>query len=71
MKRKGRRNQKKNERKKDSAGWLQAERAMGVPTFLLEYWWMGQKAEEQKVSTGKEVHPSETWLESSVCVRLI
>lgn len=21
------------------------------PTFLLEYWWMGQKAEEQKVST--------------------
>lgn len=23
------------------------------PTFLLEYWWMGQKAEEQKVSTVK------------------
>jgi len=23
------------------------------PTFLLEYWWMGQKAEEQKVATVK------------------
>lgn len=23
------------------------------PTFLLEYWWMGQKDEEQKVSTVK------------------
>lgn len=23
------------------------------PRFLLEYWWMGQKAEEQKVSTVK------------------
>jgi len=23
------------------------------PAFLLEYWWMGQKAEEQKVSTVK------------------
>lgn len=23
------------------------------PTFVLEYWWMGQKAEEQRVSTVK------------------
>ncbi|KAH7545583.1 hypothetical protein FEM48_Zijuj01G0108900 [Ziziphus jujuba var. spinosa] len=32
------------------ADWEQKQRS---PTFLLEYWWMGQKAEEQKVSTVK------------------
>jgi len=25
------------------------------PTFLLEYWWMGQKAEQQKILTVKTI----------------
>jgi len=36
-----------------SAAWWEAQRRS--PTFPLEYWWMGQKAEEQKILTVKTI----------------
>ena len=37
-----------DQEKSERECWLIGSRTMS-PTFLLEYWWMGQKAEEQKV----------------------